>query len=151
MYSLVLIRNYGLLSFGNEAEEDEEEITKISMVSIDISLFFLFVWKCSYLQKFKQKGTGKSAHDLTDDSTLSKSTVPLDQDDEESDEELPIEKQNSKPKEKSDADFDQEELDRVRQKFNAKKLAKQEKKKAPVVDVHDDDDNDQQNSSSSKS
>jgi hypothetical protein len=28
----VLIRNYGLLSFGNEAEEDEEEITKISMV-----------------------------------------------------------------------------------------------------------------------
>ncbi|CAF5116051.1 unnamed protein product, partial [Rotaria sp. Silwood1] len=26
------IRNYGLLSFGNEAEEDEEEITKISMV-----------------------------------------------------------------------------------------------------------------------
>jgi len=43
MQSLVLIRNYGLLSFGNEAEEDEEEITKISMVSIDISLFFLFV------------------------------------------------------------------------------------------------------------
>jgi hypothetical protein len=35
----VLIRNYGLLSFGNEAEEDEEEITKISMVSIDFILF----------------------------------------------------------------------------------------------------------------
>ena len=28
-------RNYGLLSFGNEAEEDEEEITKISMVRRD--------------------------------------------------------------------------------------------------------------------
>jgi peptidyl-prolyl cis-trans isomerase SDCCAG10 len=110
------IKNYGLLSFGNEAEEDEEEITKISM-------------------KFKQKGTGKSAHDLTNDSTLSKSTVPLDQDDEQSDEELPIEKEHSKPKEKSDADYDKEELDRVRQKFNAKRLAKDEKKKAPVLDV----------------
>jgi hypothetical protein len=33
-----LPRNYGLLSFGNEAEEDEEEITKISMVEISISL-----------------------------------------------------------------------------------------------------------------
>jgi hypothetical protein len=31
----ILIRNYGLLSFGNEAEEDEEEITKISMVILD--------------------------------------------------------------------------------------------------------------------
>ncbi|CAF1495426.1 unnamed protein product, partial [Rotaria sp. Silwood1] len=49
------IKNYGLLSFGNEAEEDEEEITNISMT-------------------FKQKGTGKSAHDLTNDSTLSKNT-----------------------------------------------------------------------------
>ncbi len=66
---------------------------------------------------------------------MSKSTVPLDQDDEQSDEELPIEKEHSKPKEKSDADYDKEELDRVRQKFNAKRLAKDEKKKAPVLDV----------------
>lgn len=29
-------RNYGLLSFGNEAEEDEEEITQISMVGMKI-------------------------------------------------------------------------------------------------------------------
>ncbi|CAF5009234.1 unnamed protein product [Rotaria sp. Silwood1] len=104
------IKNYGLLSFGNEAENDEEEITKISMT-------------------FKQKGTGKSAHDLTNDSTLSKNTVVLNENNEESDEELPIEKQNFKIKEKSDADFDKEELDRVRQKFNAKKLAQQEKNK----------------------
>jgi hypothetical protein len=75
---------------------------------------------------------------------LSKSTVPLDQDDEQSDEELPIEKEHSKPTEKSDADFDKEELDRVRQKFNAKKLAKDDKKKAHVLD----DDDDQQNNSS---
>ncbi len=36
----ILTRNYGLLSFGNEAEEDEEEITKISMVSLSIPLLF---------------------------------------------------------------------------------------------------------------
>ncbi|CAF4180743.1 unnamed protein product [Rotaria sp. Silwood2] len=124
------IKNYGLLSFGNEAEEDEEEITKISMT-------------------FKQKGTGKSAHDLTDDSTLSKNTVPLDENNEESDEELPVEKQNSKIKEKSDADFDKEELDRVRKKFNEKKIAKQEKKKAVQLDV--DEDEDQKDISSSRS
>jgi len=80
---------------------------------------------------------------------LSKSTVPLDKDDEQSDEELPIEKEIAKPQEKSDADFDKEELDRVRQKFNAKKVAKQEKKKAPVLDVDDEDD--QEMTSSSKS
>ncbi|CAF0908203.1 unnamed protein product [Adineta steineri] len=126
------IKNYGLLSFGNEAEEDEEEVTKVSM-------------------KFKQKGTGKSAHDLTNDATLSKSTVRLDVD-EESDEELPIEKQMSKPEGKSDADYDKEELDRVRQKFQSKKLALQEKKKAPRLDVDDDeDDNDNQQTTSSKS
>ncbi|CAF5100621.1 unnamed protein product, partial [Rotaria sp. Silwood1] len=123
--------NYGLLSFGNEAEEDEEEITKISMT-------------------FKQKGTGKSAHDLTNDSTLSKNTVVLNENNEESDEELPIEKQNFKIKEKSDADFDKEELDRVRQKFNAKKLAQQEKKKTLQLDIDDDDDN-QKDISSTKS
>ncbi|CAF4057610.1 unnamed protein product, partial [Rotaria sp. Silwood1] len=96
------IKNYALLSFGNEAEE---EITKISMT-------------------FKQKGTGKSAHDLTNDSTLSKNSVVLNENNEE-----------------SDADFDKEELDRVRQKFNAKKLAQQEKKKTFQLDIDDDDDN----------
>ncbi|CAF1431268.1 unnamed protein product [Rotaria sp. Silwood1] len=126
------IKNYGLLSFGNEAEEDEEEITKISMT-------------------FKQKGTGKSAHDLTNDSTLSKNTVVLNENNEESDEELPIEKQNFKIKEKSDADFDKEELDRVRQKFNAKKLAQQEKKKSLQLDIDDDDDNNQKDISTTKS
>ena len=34
-----LIRNYGLLSFGNEAEEDEEEISKISIVNRFCSSF----------------------------------------------------------------------------------------------------------------
>ncbi|CAF5129633.1 unnamed protein product, partial [Rotaria sp. Silwood1] len=56
--------------------------------------------------------TGKSAHDFTNDSTLSKNTVILNENNEESDEELPIEKQNFKIIEKSDADFDKEELDR---------------------------------------
>ncbi|CAF0980497.1 unnamed protein product [Rotaria sordida] len=126
------IKNYGLLSFGNEAEEDEEEITKISMT-------------------FKQKGTGKSAHDLTDDSTLSKNTVLLVEYNEESDEELPIEKQNFKLKEKSDGDFDKEELDRVRQKFNEKRLSKQDKKKAIQLNIDDDDDDNQEDISSSKS
>lgn len=116
------VKNYGLLSFGNEAEEDEEELTQVSM-------------------KFKQQGTGKSAHDLANDATLSKKAVRLDEDDDEqSDEELPIEKQTTKTNEQSDADFDKEQLDRVRQKFEAKKLAKQEKKKAPVLDVDDDED-----------
>jgi hypothetical protein len=40
-------RNYGLLSFGNEAEEDEEEISKISMVDrfvcVCSCVFILFV------------------------------------------------------------------------------------------------------------
>lgn len=70
---------------------------------------------------------------------MSKSTVRLDEDDQESDEELPIEKQTVKPEEKSDADLDREELERVRQKFQAKKLAKTDKKKAPALDVDDDD------------
>jgi hypothetical protein len=45
----VLTRNYGLLSFGNEAEEDEEEITKISMVYISIPLLLLLFF---YNSKF---------------------------------------------------------------------------------------------------
>jgi len=39
MSFFVLIRNYGLLSFGNEAEEEEEEVTKVSMV---YSIYFFF-------------------------------------------------------------------------------------------------------------
>ena len=82
---------------------------------------------------------------------MSKSTVRLDEDDKESDDELPVEKQSFKPpqpSEKSDADLDREELERVRQKFNAKKLAKTDKKKAPVLDADDDDDEDQQKDAS---
>ncbi|CAF1557516.1 unnamed protein product, partial [Rotaria sordida] len=70
---------------------------------------------------------------------------------EESDEELPIEKQNFKLKEKSDGDFDKEELDRVRQKFNEKILSKQDKKKAIQLNIDDDDDNNEEDISSSKS
>lgn len=76
---------------------------------------------------------------MANDATLSKNTVRLDEDDKESDEELPIEKQTSKILEKSDADLDREELERVRQKFNAKKLTKTDKKKAPVLDADDDE------------
>ncbi|CAF4411647.1 unnamed protein product, partial [Adineta steineri] len=58
----------------------------------------------------------------------------------------------SKPEGKSDAEYDKEELDGVRQKFQSKKLALQEKKKAPRLDVDDDeDDNDNQPTTSSKS
>ncbi|CAF3425859.1 unnamed protein product, partial [Rotaria socialis] len=121
------IKNYDLLSF---EDEGEEEITKISV-------------------KFKEKETGKSAHDLTNDSTLNKNTVRLDKD---NDEELSIKKQQSKPKEKTDEDFDKEELDRVGQRFNAKTLSKQEKRKSVVLDADDDDNNNnQQDISSSKS
>ncbi|CAF0770807.1 unnamed protein product [Rotaria sp. Silwood1] len=114
------IKNYGL-SFETE---DEEEITKISM-------------------KFKEKGTRKSANNLT----LSKSTVRFDEDDEQSDKELPIKKQTLKAKEKNDEDFDKEGLDPIQQRFNEKKLAKQKKKKQVVLDA-DDDDNQQEISSS---
>ncbi|CAF4684976.1 unnamed protein product, partial [Rotaria socialis] len=121
------IKNYDLLSF---EDEGEEEITKNSV-------------------KFKEKETGKSAHDLTNDSTLNKNTVRLDKD---NDEELSIKKQQSKPKEKTDEDFDKEELDRVGQRFNAKTLSKQEKRKSVVLDADDDDNNNnQQDISSSKS
>ncbi|CAF0779960.1 unnamed protein product [Rotaria sp. Silwood1] len=117
------IKNYGL-SFETE---DEEEITKISM-------------------KFKEKGTRKSANDLT----LSKSTVRFAEDDEQSDKELPIKKQTLKAKEKNDEDFDKEGLDPIQQRFNEKKLAKQKKKKQVVLDADDDDDDNQQEISSSK-
>ncbi|CAF4569522.1 unnamed protein product, partial [Rotaria magnacalcarata] len=79
------------------------------------------------------------AHDLTNDATLSKTTVRLDDDDEQSDEELPIEKEHPKVAEKSDANFDKEELDRVRRKFNEKKLTKVDKKKPVKLDAEDDE------------
>lgn len=128
------IRNYGLLSFGNEAEEDEEELTKVSMVRIEIVRCISSLRVLIEFQKFRQHGTGKSAHDLANDATLSKTAVRLDEDDEQSDEELPIEKQTSKIQEKSDAQFDREQLDRVRQK-----LVKQDKKKPVVLDADDED------------
>ena len=55
------------------------------------------------------------------------------------DEELPDEEPTSEPVEKSDADFDREELDRVRQRFNTKKAATQVKKKATVPSAADDE------------
>ena len=82
---------------------------------------------------------------------MSKSTVRLDEDDQESDEELPIEKQTIEPEEKSDADLDREELERVRQKFQAKKLAKNDKKKALALDVDDEDDEQGKDPSAPKS
>jgi len=52
----VLIRNYGLLSFGNEAEEDEEEITKISMVYKEFFfLLFNFVFSRNSNKKEVEK------------------------------------------------------------------------------------------------
>src|SRR5689334_9077841 len=77
--------------------------------------------------KFKEKRIEKSA----DDSTLNKHTVRLDENDEQSDKELPIEKQNLKANEKTDEDFDKEELDSIQQRFNKKDLPKQKKKKQP--------------------
>jgi len=73
------IKNYGLLSFGNEAEEDEQEISKVSM-------------------ELKQKGTGKSAHDLANDATLSKATVHLNDDEDVAIQGDVVEKKNNKIK-----------------------------------------------------
>jgi hypothetical protein len=56
----------------------------------------------------------------------------------DNDEELLIKKQQSKPNEKTDEDMDKEEFDCVRQRFNAKKLAKQEKRKSVVLNTDDD-------------
>ncbi len=50
-----LSRNYGLLSFGNEAEEDEEEITEISMVYINITDFIFFVFNRNLNKKALEK------------------------------------------------------------------------------------------------
>lgn len=52
-----LYRNYKLLSFGDEAEEQEEEVDLVSKDS---------------------KGKGKSSHDLIDDPTLSAETTEID-------------------------------------------------------------------------
>ncbi|CAH1999798.1 unnamed protein product [Acanthoscelides obtectus] len=53
------VKNFKLLSFGEEAEEDEEESTK---------------------QNQKYVGKGKSSHDVLDDPKLSSETQPLDSD-----------------------------------------------------------------------
>lgn len=52
----LICRNFGLLSFGDEAEEDEEETD-------------------SYVQK--NAGKAKSTHDVLDDPKLSKETVTI--------------------------------------------------------------------------
>lgn len=107
-----------------------------------ILYIFLMDYLTLYLQTFKQKGTGKSAHDLTNDATLSKSTVRLDEDDDEqSDEELPVEKKAVK--EKTDEDYDREELDRVRKKLTEKKFAQQSKKNPVKLDADDDEDDEE--------
>ena len=87
----------------------------------------------------KQKGTGKSAHDLTDDATLSKKTIPLKPDDEAHEEDVQVDNATSKAMDKSDAEFDREELDRVRQRFNLKKNSVQEKTKKVKLDADDDE------------
>lgn len=48
-------------------------------------------------------------------------------------------KKASTGEEKSDADLDREELDRIRQRFQAKKMAIQEKKKPTKLDMDDDE------------
>ena len=50
----------------------------------------------------------------------------------------------SKTHEKSDADLDKEELDRVRQRFNAKKVSLQDKKKSTKLDMDDDEEEEEQ-------
>jgi len=49
----------------------------------------------------------------------------------------------SKVEEKSDADLDKEELDRVRQRFNAKKMTMQDKNKPTKLDMDDDEEEEQ--------
>jgi hypothetical protein len=84
--------------------------------------------------------------------TLSKTSVPLHASDDvctTNDDDDIIEPKTSLVTEKSDADLDREELDRVRQRFNSKKVALNEKKKRTKLDV-DDDDNDEQSNLSTK-
>jgi hypothetical protein len=89
----------------------------------------------------KQKGTGKSAHDLANDATLSKATVAADLPDNNADVSL-IHPDDAKEMEKSDADLDREQLDRIRQRFNAQKASMQNKKKAKLDMDDDEEDND---------
>ena len=73
----------------------------------------------------------------------------LDADD---DDEKPIQgdvvekKSKSNVVEKSDADLDREELERIRQRFNAKKMAIPEKKKATKLDMDDDEEEEEESS-----
>ena len=59
-----------MLSFGDEAEEDEEEITVVSKVQVDLNAAFLMI--ILLLVAFLQDKKIKSSHDvLTEDPKLS--------------------------------------------------------------------------------
>lgn len=72
------VKNYGLLSFGDEAEEEEQETN-------------------DFVQK-NMTGKGKSSHDVLDDSTLSKQAIP----------EQKSESSKGRRKDSSDSDSDSE-------------------------------------------
>ncbi|CAF0997494.1 unnamed protein product [Didymodactylos carnosus] len=110
------IKNFGLLSFGNEAEEDEEEINQITT-------------------NFKQRGGGKSAHDLMNDPTLSKQSILHD--------ENPNENPNEIEQKKVDIDDNDtnEQLEIIRNKLKSNENSKKKIKdnKEPEASVKSND------------
>lgn len=112
-------RNFGLLSFGEEAEEDESE-------TID------------FVQKNSSKS--KSVHDVIDDPKLSKEPVHIEKSNEDYIEEHPVQE--------DDDDAVKEKTDRVRDKLKKASEKGGEKKKAPTesepkADIESNSDSDE--------
>lgn len=128
-------KDYKLLSFGEEAEEDEEDIDRAT--------------------DKKEKGKGKSAHDLTNDPKLSSSdgsvmTKTGSDSDEGSDDSDAAEddlerKEAARKREEQESIRHAEEVDSIRNKLKRKtddKQVKSKKSGANEFDFDDDDDPD---------
>lgn len=114
-------RNFGLLSFGEEAEEDEAETNQ-------------------FVQKNAIKS--KSVHDLGDDPSLSKKSVAIEEKEADSDEDIQDTKHATESEDESAV---KEKTDRIRSKLkNASKNRKEQTGESSAVqkDEHSESDED---------
>jgi len=127
-------KDYKLLSFGEEAEEDEEDIDRVT--------------------DKKEKGKGKSAHDLTNDPKLSSSDGSLmtktgsdseegsDSDAADASEDDLARKEAARKREEQESIRHAEEVDSIRNKLKRKTDDMNVKSKKPLANEFDFDDDD---------
>lgn len=112
------VKNFKLLSFGAEAEEDEEETSRVN-------------------EKFS--GKGKSTHDVLDDPKLSSETV-TDDSSKKAEAEKTVAKKDDENDEDEDSDDPEERARRLESIRNKLKTGKAVKKRKPIVDISARDD-----------